>query len=90
MLATTKAPPLSKRQVELINKIWKELEGVFGAKEGSSPECLRRHITYADGITKREMDLVITLSNLRKDPPEPEILLPEGTDDGEQPWPDHQ
>ncbi|MEK7654263.1 MAG: hypothetical protein AAB345_03190 [Patescibacteria group bacterium] len=89
MLATVKVPPLSKRQQELVKKIWDQLEVVFGKMEGSTAECLRRHITYADGVTKREMDLVMTLSNLRKDPPEPEILLPGETKD-DQSWQDHQ
>ncbi len=89
MLATVKLPPLSKRQQELVKKIWDQLEKVFGKKEGSTAECLRRHITYADGVTKREMDLIMTLSDLQKDPPEPEILLP-GKPHDEQEWSENQ
>lgn len=104
MLATMKAPPLSKRQVDLIKDIWKELDRIFGekelllevkedgkegVKEGGRAECLRRHISYADGQPKRVVDLAVTLNNLKGDPPEPEILLPGETKD-DQSWQDHQ
>ena len=88
MLATVVEPP-NKRQLELINKIWDELERLFGK---AAKKLLKNYIEYNDGQFKKVSELAVKLEELRQliekrnqKPIDPEYLLPSGTNEDPSP-----
>lgn len=70
MMATIVKPP-SKHQIELMNKIWNELERIFGEKARTAG-FVRPYFEYPDGRVKMASDLAVKLQELK----EIECLLP--------------
>ena len=95
MIASAVKPP-TKHQLELINNIWNQLDLLIGREKAKTE--IKIYIEDNDGHFKSEVRLAVKLQELkklvenqsRKNPPEPEILLPGENEDGEQAWPDHQ